>query len=150
MIWNYLITAIRNLAKNRLYSLINIGGLALGLAACILILLFVRDELSYDDWIPEAERVFKIETLMPIPGRDPLKIGQVPPAIAPAMENYFPEYVEDSTRIFQSDAIVGSGEQYFNERISFVDADFFNVLDLEIVAGSRDPIATSVADILIN
>ena len=51
------------MAKNRLSSLINIGGLALGLAACILILLFVRDELSYDDWIPEAERIFKIEIL---------------------------------------------------------------------------------------
>ncbi len=150
MIWNYLITAIRNLARNRLYSLINIGGLALGLAACILILLFVRDELSYDDWIPEAERIFKIEIFIPIPGRDPLKIGQVPPAIAPAMENYFPEYIEDTTRVLQSDAVVGSGDQFFNERISFVDPDFFNVLDLEMVAGSRESISTSVADILIN
>jgi len=150
MFRNYFTTAIRNLARNRLYSLINIGGLALGLAACVLILLFVRDELSYDDWIPDAERVFKMELTIPIPGRDTLKMGQVPPAIAPAMERYFPEDIEDTTRVLQSDAVVGAGDRFFNGRISFVDADFFNVLELEIVAGSSEPIATSVADILIN
>jgi len=150
MFRNYIITALRNMARNRLYSLINVGGLALGLAACILILLFVRDELSYDDWIPEAERVYKMELTIPIPGRDTLKMGQVPPAIAPAMERYFPEYIEDTTRVLQSDSVVGAGDRFFNERISFVDPDFFNVLDLEIVAGSKESLASSVSDILIN
>jgi putative ABC transport system permease protein len=150
MVWNYLITAFRNLARNRLYSMINIGGLALGLAACILILLFVRDELSYDDWIPGAENIYKIETTIPIPGRDTLMIGQVPPAIAPALESYFPEIIEDSTRVFQSDSVVGAGDRFFNERISFVDADFFNVFELEVVAGSEESLANSVTDILID
>jgi putative ABC transport system permease protein len=150
MYLNFFVTAIRNIAGNRLYSLINIGGLAMGLAACLLILLFVRDELSYDDWIPGAERVFKIETTIPIPGRDTLMMGQVPPAIAPAMEQYFPEYIEDTTRVFQSDGIIGTGDRFFNERISFVDADFFNVLELEIVAGSSKSLATSVSDVLIS
>ena len=81
MFKNYLITAFRNLSNHKLYAVINIGGLASGLAACILILLFVRDELSYDDWIPDAERIFKIEVTIPIAGRDPLLLGQVPPAI---------------------------------------------------------------------
>jgi putative ABC transport system permease protein len=72
---NFFITAVRNIVGNRLYSLINIGGLAMGLAACTLILLFVRDELSYDDWIPGAERIFKIESTIPIPGRSTLLIG---------------------------------------------------------------------------
>jgi len=150
MYWNYLITAILNIAGNRLYSLINIGGLALGLAACVLILLFVRDELSYDDWIPDAERIFKIELTIPIPGRDTLKMGQVPPAIAPAMEQYFPEYIEDSTRVQQEDGILGANDRFFRERISFVDVDFFNVFDLEMVSGNRDAIATSTSAILIN
>ena len=150
MFRNHLISALRHLQQQRLYAVINIGGLALGLAACILILLFVRDELSYDDWIPDAERIFKIELTIPIPGRDTMKIGQVPPAIAPAMEEYFPDRIEDSTRVLQEDAIFGTGERYFKERISFVDADFFNVFDLEMVSGNRLGISNSTLHILIS
>jgi putative ABC transport system permease protein len=150
MFENYLTTAVRNIVRNKLYAFINIGGLALGLAACVLILLFVRDELSYDDWIPNAEQVYKIELTIPIPGRDTLKMGQVPPAIAPAMEAYFPDQIEDTTRVLQADSVVGTGNRFFNERISFVDADFFNVIDLEIVAGSRETFSSNVTDILIS
>lgn len=50
MLKNHLITALRNLARHKVYSPINIAGLAIGLASCVLILLFVRNELSYDDW----------------------------------------------------------------------------------------------------
>jgi putative ABC transport system permease protein len=112
--------------------------------------LFVRDELSYDDWIPDADRIFKIELTIPIPGRDTLYMGQVPPAIAPEMENYFPDHIEETTRVLQVNTVVGSGDRYFNDRISFVDADFFNVFDLEMVSGDRSEIATGVANILIN
>jgi len=135
---------------HKLYAVINIGGLTVGLAACVLIFLFVRDELSYDDWIPHAGQVYKIELTIPIPGRDTLKMGQVPPAIAPSMEAYFPEQIEDTTRVLQIDSVVGFGDRFFNERISFVDADFFKVFDLEVVSGNRDTISTSVADILIS
>ncbi|MCW8926213.1 MAG: ABC transporter permease, partial [Xanthomonadales bacterium] len=75
MFKNYFVMAIRNLLDQKLYAMINIGGLAIGLAVCILILLFVRDELSYDDWIPDRERIFKLELTIPIPGRDTLKMG---------------------------------------------------------------------------
>jgi putative ABC transport system permease protein len=61
MFRNYLITALRNLARHRLYSFINIGGLAVGLACAIFILLFLRDELSYDRWIPGSENVYRVE-----------------------------------------------------------------------------------------
>jgi len=150
MFRNYFTTAFRNLATNRLYSAINIGGLALGLAACILILLFVRDELSYDDWIPQGERIYKLELTIPIPGRDTLKIGQIPPAVAPAMEAYFPDRIENTTRVLQEDAVLGGNDRFFSERISFVDADFFKVFDLEMVSGNRDVISNSTHDILIN
>lgn len=150
MFKSYLLTAVRSLVSQRLYSVINIGGLALGLAACILILLFVRDELSYDKWIPNGDQVFKIELTIPIPGRDTLKMGQVPPAIAPELEKYFPDHIEDTTRIYQSDSIVGGNDRFFNERISFVDPDFFNLFDLEMVSGDRSAIARNTTDILIN
>ncbi|MGZ8287174.1 MAG: hypothetical protein ACXWUQ_16330, partial [Allosphingosinicella sp.] len=58
---NYLTVGFRALAKNRTYAFINIFGLAIGMAACLMILLFVRYEMSYDKWLPGAERVFQVQ-----------------------------------------------------------------------------------------
>src|SRR3546814_10188301 len=57
---NYLTVGIRALAKNKTYAFINIFGLAIGMAACLLILLYVRYEMSYAKWIPDSERVYQI------------------------------------------------------------------------------------------
>ena len=67
MFRNYLVIALRNLRKHRLYSFITIGGLAVGLAACLMILLFVKDELSYDRWLANAERIAKLEITFKVP-----------------------------------------------------------------------------------
>ena len=58
---NYLTVGLRALAKNRTYAFINIFGLALGMAACLMILLFVRYEMSYDRWMPEADRAYQFQ-----------------------------------------------------------------------------------------
>src|SRR3954466_15723788 len=64
LMWqNYLTVALRALARHKVYAFINIFGLALGLAACILILLYVRYETSYDRWLPDAGRVYQVQTL---------------------------------------------------------------------------------------
>src|SRR3546814_19294715 len=59
---NYLTVGIRALAKNKTYAFINIFGLAIGMAACLMILLYVRYEMSYDKWIPDSERVYQIQS----------------------------------------------------------------------------------------
>src|SRR3954467_14840529 len=64
---NYLTVGIRSLAKNKTYASINIVGLAIGLAACLLILLYVRYETSYDRWLPDSGRVFQVQTLFTDP-----------------------------------------------------------------------------------
>ena len=60
MIKNYFIVALRNLSRNKLFSLINIGGLAIGLAACWLISLYVANETSYDKYHAKADRIFRV------------------------------------------------------------------------------------------
>ena len=60
MFKNYFTTAIRNLARNKVFSFINIGGLAIGLAACWLIMLYVQDELNYDRYHANANRIYRI------------------------------------------------------------------------------------------
>src|SRR6186713_3195469 len=59
---NYLTVGFRALAKNKTYAFINIFGLAIGMAACLMILLFVRYEMSYDRWIPGAENSFQVQS----------------------------------------------------------------------------------------
>ena len=71
MLQNYLVTALRNFTRHKLYSIINIAGLTVGLACAIFIILFVRDELSYDKWIPGAENLYRVEVTFRIPGQLP-------------------------------------------------------------------------------
>src|SRR5688500_1046805 len=64
---NYLAVAWRSLTRNRTFAFINIFGLALGLAACLLLLIYVRYETSYDRWLPQSDRAFQVQTF----GTDP-------------------------------------------------------------------------------
>ena len=71
MVRNYLTTALRNIARHKLYSFINIGGLALGLTCVILIALFIRDETSFDSWVPDSANLYRIDENFTLPGRAP-------------------------------------------------------------------------------
>ena len=64
---NYWTVAVRALAKSKTYSIINIAGLAIGMAACLMILLYIRYEQSYDKWIPDAENTYQFQTWYPNP-----------------------------------------------------------------------------------
>src|SRR5690349_5052929 len=60
---NYLTVGCRALSRHKVYAFINIFGLALGLAACLMLLLYVRYETSYDSWLPDSDRVFQVQTV---------------------------------------------------------------------------------------
>ena len=64
---NYWTVAVRALAKSRTYSIINIAGLAIGMAACIMILLYIRYEQSYDNWLPDVENTYQFQAWYPHP-----------------------------------------------------------------------------------
>ena len=73
MLKNYLTTALNNLIKNKLYSTINIVGLAIGLAACIVISLYVKDQYSYDKQWENSDRIYRVNSFLDIPGRQSIK-----------------------------------------------------------------------------
>src|SRR4051812_46505459 len=75
---NYLIVGIRALARSKVHALINIAGLALGMAACLLILLYVRYETSYDAWLPGSDRIFQVQATWHEPGQ-PVSRNQTSP-----------------------------------------------------------------------
>ena len=141
MFKNYLKTAFRNLGKNKLYSGINIIGLTVGLAACLLIGVFISHELSYDKFNKNADRIvratmeYKRAETVNTTATTGTKVG-------PQFKRTFPA-VEEYTRTFLSHGIIKYGEKVFDEqRILFADDPFFKIFSFNLIDGS----ATSVLD----
>ena len=134
MFQNYLITALRNFGRHRLYSFINIAGMAVGLAGAIFIILFLRDELSYDSWIPGTENVYRVEGWFYFPGRGIEPAGAIPFPVLPAMLAQIPE-VRAETHLINEQMTVAVGSRQFSEEPDFVDPDFFRVVRLPLVEG---------------
>jgi putative ABC transport system permease protein len=150
MLRNYFVTAVRNLIAQPLYSAINIGGLALGLAACLLILLFVRDELSYDEWLPHADRIAKLKITFSIPGREAMTFSQSPGPAKAALEKDFGSDIERMVRVFQTEQPVRIGDRQFADKVSYVDPGFFEVFDLPAAQGDRDAALAAGGRLLVS
>ena len=88
---NYLTVALRSLGKNRTYAFINIFGLALGLAACMLILLYVRYETSYDKWLPDSDRIFQVQATWHEAGQPVTKNQASPLPVRETIRGGFPQ-----------------------------------------------------------
>ena len=104
---NYLVVGLRSLLKNRTYAFINILGLAIGMAACLMILLVVRYEFSYDKWLPGAENVYQVQSWWkPRYGAGPDSQTQMTPfPTGAAMQKDFPQierwvYAMSTTPVF--------------------------------------------------
>jgi putative ABC transport system permease protein len=149
MIRNYLKLTLRNLQKHKGYSFINIAGLAIGMACCILILLYVADELSYDTYHENVDRIYRVGAISSI-GTTTRHYATVPPALAPELVDAIPE-VEAATRIFDSFELQGSIDDQ-NIRIPdvfFMDPTFFNVFTHEFIAGDRNKVFANPDSLVI-
>jgi putative ABC transport system permease protein len=134
MFRNYLIIALRNLVRHKLYSFINIAGLALGLACVIFIVLFIRDELSFDKWVPGSDNLYRVDVAAQLPGA-PLGHSALAPFPLPAlMKNQLPD-VTAMTRLWPAHVTVQVGERQFLDELSEADPNFFTVLGLPLAAG---------------
>jgi len=131
---NYLITALRNLTQHKLYSFINIGGLALGLACAIFIILFIRDETSYDKWMPDSTQLYRLETTSHVPGRSAVDDARTPFPVPAAMREEIPE-VAAATRLIREGITLTVGNRQFPEGVDVVDPNFLQVVRLPLVSG---------------
>ena len=141
MLHNYLLVAFRNLRRQALYSFINITGLAVGIACCLIILLFVYDELSYDDFHEHAESVYRVSREWLDEGGNPtLRLARISAPIAPALEEEFPEVVH-AVRIWGSGGLVSRGDEFVGDefvsepRLYFAEAEFFDVFTAPLLDG---------------
>lgn len=135
MFRNYLKTAFRNLRKNTLYSAINIFGLTVGLAACLLIGVYIDHELSYDKFNKNADRIvratmeYKFSGTVNSTATTGTKVG-------PQFKRIFPS-IEEYVRTFISHNVVQAGEKMFDEpRIMYADPAFFKIFSFRLLKGN--------------
>ena len=134
---NYWTVAVRALAKSKTYSVINIAGLAIGMAACIMILLYIRYEQSYDGWVPDAENTYQFQTY----GKNPddgqeFNFRMASYVTKDRMKKDFPQivaaaYIQDNEPVVLKDGQASAAEDFM-----FTDDDFLKVVSLPLVAGT--------------
>jgi len=136
MFTSHIKIALRNIGKHKTYSLITIIGLAIGIAVCILIFLFVEYELGFDSHIAGKEYIYRVVTQIDrAEGKG--YAGGTPFPTAAALRNDFPE-LEHSTQVYKdSDVMITVGEnRYEGDTVFFVESQFFKLFDIEWIQGT--------------
>jgi putative ABC transport system permease protein len=149
MLKNYIKIAWRNLLRSRIFSIINIAGLALGLTTCILIVLYVVDEISYDRFHENASRIYRVN--------EDLKLGdnavQYAVAMAPLAQTLikdFPE-VENAARLLKTSLSIKKGEKFLIENDAvFADPSVFDVFTIPLIHGSKASALTEPNTIVLS
>ena len=137
---NYWTVALRALAKNRTYSVINIAGLAIGMAACIMILLYIRYEQSYDKWIPDVENTYQLQAWYAHPKDSEPAYLQMSAYVTEGMaKKDFPQ-IEHTVYVTNNNPVVlKDGQASATENYLFSDDDFLKVVNLPLLAGTGTP-----------
>jgi len=136
MLRNYLKIAVRNLWKNKGFSAINILGLALGIATCLLITLYVLDELSYDRYHEKSDRIFRVNVDLKFGGTEQ-KFAVGPDPLASTMVSLYPQ-VENAVRFRgYGSSVVKKGDQNIKEeKIISADSTLFDVFSFPVIEGN--------------
>jgi len=135
---NYLTVGFRALTKSRIYAFINLAGLSLGLAACLTVLLYVRYELNYDAWLPDADRTFQLQQWI-VPSDDPNMVPggqQMTSYVSGQRLRQFPQIEQVVYANQMQPVILQNGEATLSEHFLFVDGPFFDVLRVPFLRGN--------------
>ena len=138
MVKNYVKTTFRTLAKNKVYSALNIMGLALGLAACLFIVQYVDYEYSYDKFHSNHENIYRVKYMVYRSGNLDIDCAAAVPRVGPFMKENMPE-VEDFVRAFPMQEIFEKNNiQYRESRVQVVDPSFLTMFDYPLIHGDRE------------
>lgn len=149
MLRNYFMTALRNLYRNKLFSFINISGLAIGLAAAILIVLYIKGELSYDSFLLKEDNVYVLEATITSPGRDPIQTLATPAVLSNFLKNEFPQ-IDELARVTNFGMNVRHGNEVFNEPAILADPNLLKVLQFPVREGDFTQVLEDNSSIAIS
>ncbi|QMU31213.1 ABC transporter permease [Adhaeribacter radiodurans] len=150
MLSNYLKLAYRNLLRQKFYTAINIVGLTLGITCCLLIFLFVKNELSYDRFHAQGDRIYRVLRVASING-DKAKIPYVSGPYAPALRNDFPGDVKAAVRVMSTNALFSYQDKTFKEdRVFITDPNFLEVFTFPLVQGDPRQVLADPNNVVIS
>ncbi len=149
MLQNYFKIAFRNLVKHKGYSFINIVGLSVGMAICLLILLYIQHETSFDRFHTKADRICRVALERKYPGRSTF-YAIIPFSFGEAIQKEFPE-VENFTRITGGGSqTVRVGDQVYEEpRVFFADSTFFDLFTFPLLEGDPKTALTKTNSVIL-
>jgi putative ABC transport system permease protein len=131
----YFLTGIRKLLKDRYYSVINISGLAIGLAGCLLIIFYIQDELSYDKFHEKSDQIYRICALGSI-GNTPIKQVYTCAPLPQTLIADYPEVIQAVRIAGKWDAVLNYGDQtFYEDQVLAVDSTFFDVFSFRLLEG---------------
>ena len=138
MLRHYLAMSLGSLTRHKGYTLINLFGLVAGLAACLILTLYVRHELGYDRWLPDSGRVHQVQLTLKDPEAEPVRLQMAPYPAAAALAAEFPAVEAAAGALTARPVIRQDGVATLPERDALMaDASFFEVLALPFVRGDR-------------
>ncbi|MDC6388229.1 ABC transporter permease [Maribacter sp. PR1] len=156
MFKNHLKIAWRNIKKDKLFTTIKIGGFAMGIAACLLIAMFIRNELSYDDHYQNKDRIFRV-VMQGVMNGEVLKSVHFQNLFAETLESTYPE-IEKAGKINTSELfgagrrafrVKGTSQNNFEEGFIFADQGAFEILEFDVKEGSPDQVLSNPGSIVM-
>jgi putative ABC transport system permease protein len=148
MLKNYLKIAIRNLTRNKVFSAINIAGLSLGLTCCMLIVLYTKDELSFDQFQEHKDHLYRIDVTMK--DHDGSRTISSTNAIhGPSFKQDIPE-IKEVVRVQSSSFVIIKGNDLLNENVLFADNNFFSVFSMPLLSGEAKTVLSDVQSIVLS
>lgn len=143
MFKNYIKIALRSLLKSRGTSVINIVGLSIGMACCIIIFLFVQNEMGYDKFHSKADNIFRVLTIDEALGVSSNLVGITLPALGEAMDNDFPEVVQRVRMIPQGRQLINYEQQgFYTEHFAYAEPTLFSMFDFNLIDGDTEKALT--------
>ncbi|MFC2133205.1 ABC transporter permease [Bacteroidota bacterium] len=150
MFKNYLKIAFRNIKKSKVFSFINIAGLAVGMACCILILLWVQDELSYDRFHENADYLYREVNHEEYSNGEIIDFAQSPYALAPLLKDEFPEIIDVARSRGAGSVIISHEDKRFSEgKLFFVEPNFFEMFTYSFIKGEGETAFSNPNSIVI-
>jgi len=135
MIKNYLTIALRNLWNHKAFSLINVSGLAVGMACCLLIVLFVQEELHYDRHHEKAASIYRVTMNLAVQGSE-FDLGSTMAPLGPALVAEVPEVTQMVRTSRRGEYLVARGDaQFYEEGFYFADSTIFEMFTFPLVQG---------------
>ena len=151
MITNWLKTALRNLYRNKTYSLLNIFGLAIGIACASLIFLWVEDEQSYDTMYSKKDHLYNIVIQFPMDGKIyTFQHNSTPKALGPALKNEIPDIANTCRMSWEANQLFSYMDRRLDQQGYYADSSVFNMFDIQFIQGGPSYTLSSLDDVVIS